>query len=142
VFLNHFLLSYLLSSDCPNVVPLLGTYIDEYGDRVLVLKKHEQFSINSKRSLEEVGRIFGQLFDTIAYMHSVEIAHLDLKWDNILWDSNKDCIVVADFDLACKMEPDRFLPACGTEGMYACMYVCMYVCMLYVTKRRKNDATE
>jgi serine/threonine protein kinase len=100
------------------VVPLLGTHINERGDRVLVLKKHRPFSIDWKLSLEEVGRFFGQLLEAIAYMHSAEIAHLDLKWDNILWDSSRDCIVVADFDLSCKMEPDKFLPACGTEGMY------------------------
>ncbi len=51
-------------------------------------------------------------------MHSQGIVHMDLKWDNVMWDAITQSVVVADFDLACFVS-DRFLPRHGTAGMCA-----------------------
>ncbi len=48
-------------------------------------------------------------------MHSQGIVHMDLKWDNVLWDPITQSVVVADFDLACFVD-DCFLPKQGTAG--------------------------
>ncbi len=42
---------------------------------------------------------------------------MDLKWDNVMWDMIAQSVVVADFDLACFVRKDRFLPIHGTPGM-------------------------
>lgn len=49
--------------DCPRIVPLLDTYLDDAGNRVLVLKRFQEFPLHTLQSLEEVGRTFKQLFE-------------------------------------------------------------------------------
>lgn len=124
-------------SNGPHIVRLLDTYLCKVtGQRVLVLERHEQFSFRKKRTLAEIGLIFDQLFDVrryidrdkgvelfciqaVAFVHSKDLIHLDLKWENVLWDDRKKAIVLTDFDHALDKKGQRFLydNHAGTEGM-------------------------
>jgi hypothetical protein len=47
------------------------------------------------------------------------VVHLDLKWENILWDAKNESIVVSDFDVAVQMHSAEYEEGyrAGTEGM-------------------------
>ncbi len=61
-------------------------------------KKHEA------KSLLELLNIFKNLCDVVAYVHSKEIAHLDLKPDNILIDPSTGKIKLIDFSSSKKIK--------------------------------------
>ena len=57
------------------------------------------YTISSLRSLNDIIIVFTQLVDILAYIHSVNIVHNDLKPENIIWgDDNK--IYLIDFGSA------------------------------------------
>lgn len=82
-----------------------------YGDLFEIVSKAGHMSEGLVRSL------FSQLLDSVEYMHSKNVAHLDLKAENILLDSDF-CLKVTDFDLAQPID-DAFLEGRGTPGSRA-----------------------
>lgn len=63
---------------------------------------------------EDVGRFFvHQLLDAVDHMHSLKVAHRDLKLENILIDSNLN-LKVADFGFACYKSIDTLRSYRGT----------------------------
>ena len=59
-------------------------------------------------------KYFQQLINTLFYLHSQNIAHRDIKIDNMLLDTNKDLKLI-DFGLSCKYTDDNLLDQpCGT----------------------------
>ena len=54
--------------------------------------------LKSKRNFEEVRDIFTQILEGLAFMHSKDYSHLDIKFDNILIDEN-NCVKIADLGL-------------------------------------------
>lgn len=51
-------------------------------------------------TVEEIKLIIYQLLDTIAYIHSCNICHRDIKPDNILYDRANKNIKVVDFGIS------------------------------------------
>ena len=72
--------------------------------------------ILAKNRLSELESLkyFQQLINTLFYLHSQNIAHRDIKIDNLLLDTNKDLKLI-DFGLSCKYTDDNLLDQpCGT----------------------------
>ena len=72
--------------------------------------------ILTKNHLSEMESLkyFQQLINTLFYLHSQNIAHRDIKIDNMLLDKNKDLKLI-DFGLSCKYSDDNLLDQpCGT----------------------------
>ena len=69
----------------------------------------------------EAAWIFRQIVSAIAYMHSINVVHRDLKLDNILVDdNNNDKIKIIDFGFATACRKDEKLNVqCGTTH-YMC----------------------
>lgn len=62
--------------------------------------------INSGIEPEKIIHIFLQLLSGLNYAHAKGIWHRDIKPENILYDSNKDIAVIADFGIAHFCEDD------------------------------------
>uniref|UniRef100_UPI003980E4A0 protein kinase domain-containing protein n=1 Tax=Salmonella sp. s55004 TaxID=3159675 RepID=UPI003980E4A0 len=75
----------------------------------------QQFiSTQGHLSEEESRRIFHQLMDAITYLHSLDIAHRDIKCDNIYFDENYN-IKLGDMGFACLSNDDMLLTeTCGS----------------------------
>ena len=79
--------------------------------------------IRSKKSRrleeKEALRIFEQIVDGISYCHSLDIAHRDIKVDNVLLDE-KTKVKLIDFGLSVSTKPqDKLKEYCGTESYMA-----------------------
>jgi len=74
-----------------------------YGDFFDVVSKHNKMSEILARTF------FHQLIEAISYLHSQNVAHLDLKMENLLLDQDYT-LKIADFDLSQCLDSD------GLEG--------------------------
>ena len=74
-------------------VSYIGLEYASHGDLYEVVSEHGKMSEILTRTF------FCSLIDAVSYMHSNNIAHLDLKLENLLIDSNFN-IKVTDFDLS------------------------------------------
>ncbi|MCH2209316.1 MAG: serine/threonine protein kinase [Lentisphaerales bacterium] len=93
----------------PNIVPLHDLGIDENGDVFFTMKLVEGISFQdmlneiktnkSSHSSNELLEIFVKVCDAVAYAHSQQIIHLDLKPDNIQI-SHFGEVLVCDWGLA------------------------------------------
>ncbi|KAK9238052.1 kinase-like domain-containing protein [Lipomyces kononenkoae] len=65
-------------------------------------------------SIDQAQRIFAQLCGAVAYIHTKNIVHRDLKLENILMD-NHESVKLCDFGFTRECEPKRLLQTfCGT----------------------------
>jgi len=119
--------SMLQSIDHPHIVKLQST-TDEtdiqgskksslslefapYGDLLDIVQNHGSVPEKLARTL------FHQLIDAISYLHEHNIAHLDIKVDNILIDANFN-LKLTDFDLSQEINSLK-VEAKGTPGCRA-----------------------
>jgi serine/threonine protein kinase len=103
----------------PNIAPLYDV-VDSPTDTYLVLENlgggelYDYLAERGRLEEEEARNIFEQLIDGIDYCHSKDIAHRDLKLDNLLLDSHNN-VKIADFGLSAQVLKDNFLKTtCGT----------------------------
>ncbi|KAJ3145874.1 hypothetical protein HDU86_000601 [Geranomyces michiganensis] len=114
--------SIISSLNHPNIVRLLTTFeTDRYSCLVLeYVPNSDLYDLitNHSTSLtpQFVRRIFRELVSAVAYLHAQNIAHCDLKIENILVDSDAG-VKVTDFGLAQRFEPDGppLTTRCGSE---------------------------
>jgi len=91
------------------------------GDLIHLLQSPE----GKKFSLYKKCRCARDIAQGLAWLHHIQIAHLDLKPSNILYDSNYRC-KVADFGLARLKSEDGYIPgACGGTPLYSAPEVLM-----------------
>jgi len=101
----------------PGVVKLLDTFI-ENGKRVLVMPKLYHFSYGDHNiDLEIIRSTVKQLLQTLAFIHSKNIVHLDINPYNICVNENSQ-IVIIDFGAA-KYIDGKFHTFYGTKGYIA-----------------------
>jgi MAP/microtubule affinity-regulating kinase len=74
---------------------------------------------------KEAAFVYRQIISAMAYMHSINVVHRDMKLDNILIDDNDhDKIKLIDFGFATACGPDEKLGVqCGTTH-YMCPDLC------------------
>ncbi|KAJ3149488.1 MAP/microtubule affinity-regulating kinase 3 [Geranomyces variabilis] len=114
--------SIISSLNHPNIVRLLTTFeTDRFSCLVLeYVPNSDLYDLitNHPASLtpQFVRRIFRELVSAVAYLHAQNIAHCDLKIENILVDSDTG-VKVTDFGLAQRFVPDGPLltTRCGSE---------------------------
>lgn len=67
---------------------------------------------------EEAKRIFTQLINGLNYLHNMNIAHRDIKLENILLDDSKN-VKIIDYGFSVFTFPDRKLNVfCGTPSKF------------------------
>jgi len=69
-------------------------------------------AVNSERDLRSLAR---QLLQALTYLHSVGIAHRDVKPDNVMVDGDGTLILV-DLGIACQRCPEMYSGEVGTPG--------------------------
>jgi serine/threonine protein kinase len=69
---------------------------------------------------EEARQIFKVLISTVAFLHSKNIAHCDLKFENILYDELSEKLKLIDFGFSVE-DPENNPPTflCGTPSYMA-----------------------
>jgi len=123
--------SHLLSLNHPNIVKVLRTIENAlfpintenklsnylvlehatYGDMFDVVQKYGKMS-------EKLAKVlFHQLIEAVSYLHSNNVAHLDLKLENLLLDENYQ-LKIADFDLSQSLDSE-LLENKGSAGYRA-----------------------
>ncbi len=60
-----------------------------------------------------------QLFKGLQFLHQHSIIHRDIKPSNLLWDDDKQFLVICDFDLACWNHSQKHQICVGTDS-----YIC------------------
>jgi len=102
---NIVLESYISS---PQIIPIEYA---PYGDFFELATNHTRFEEKVVRTF------FHQLIEGLQYLHSKNIAHLDIKPENLLLGESYQ-LKIADFDLSQNMEDERLISR-GTENYRA-----------------------
>eukprot|EP01017_Pseudomicrothorax_dubius_P033476 TRINITY_DN4486_c0_g2_i3.p1 TRINITY_DN4486_c0_g2~~TRINITY_DN4486_c0_g2_i3.p1 ORF type:complete len:713 (-),score=90.89 TRINITY_DN4486_c0_g2_i3:196-2334(-) len=92
---------------------LVMEYVDG-GDLLKIVRSRKRFTEAEARP------IFRQIVSAVQYLHANNVLHRDLKLDNILVDSNKGIVKLADFGVSKKMRPGKIIhEECGTPAFMA-----------------------
>ena len=70
---------------------------------------------------KESAIIISKILDSVGYLHNLNIAHRDLKLENIFCEdeSNEVSVKLGDFDLATYIDKIDYTKQCGTPGYIA-----------------------
>ncbi|CAD5222341.1 unnamed protein product [Bursaphelenchus xylophilus] len=104
----------------PNICRLLE-YIDTYNQLYIIMElargQNLQRFVNHSGPLKEllVRKLFIQVVSAVHHLHSKNIAHRDIKADNIVIDPQTERIKLVDFGFACFSDDDTFSTTfCGS----------------------------
>lgn len=97
----------------PNIIRVIDTGFTLVSDVrcPFYVMKHYSGTLRThmdKLKPEEVLQLFSQILDGVEAAHIKEVWHRDLKPENVLWDSDKNNLVVADFGIAHFEEEEIF----------------------------------
>lgn len=93
--------------DHPNIIKYRNMYLDLKNQTCFLVMDYENnpsLSDFKDLSVEEVKLIIHQLLDTVAYIHSCNICHRDIKPDNVLYDRENKMIKLVDFGISKNFE--------------------------------------
>jgi calcium/calmodulin-dependent protein kinase I len=113
--------------DHPNIVKCREVFEDQAHIYIVLdlLSGGELFHyVVERRTFTEkdVADIIRPIIDAIRYCHDLDVAHRDLKLENILYESKEEdaMVKITDFSLAKIIPDDVFaITACGTPGYVA-----------------------
>jgi serine/threonine protein kinase len=131
---KEFFYTYYINVASGNPIYVLNIVTEEFTNSV-TLEKFIQKNILLKEPLSRgiLIKILKQLIDAVKYIHSLKIAHSDIKPDNILINNNYD-IQIIDFGLSCTNWCKPF-----TNILYASPETLEKVLTDNNTKRRYTD---
>lgn len=89
--------------DHPNIIKYRNMYLDMKNFTCYLVMDYEDYpSLNEYKQMDEdeIKLIAQQLLDTVAYIHSCNICHRDIKPDNILYDRDNQTIKLVDFGIS------------------------------------------
>ena len=87
----------------PNIIKYKNMYLDlknKTSFLVMDYENHPNLLEYKDLSEDEIKLIAQQLLDTVAYIHSCNICHRDIKPDNILYDRENKMIKLVDFGIS------------------------------------------
>jgi len=122
MFLNEMhILGSPRARDCPNVIRLRSSFLkDNYG--VLILEKMEgdlfNFILDNDLTPERCCRIFYDVCRGVKQCHDSDIAHMDIKPENILQSQGGKVLKLADFGTSKSME-EGYVSAEGGTLQYS-----------------------
>lgn len=135
---NHFEPVILSVLSHPSIPSLLGV-INAGKDYFFVLEKMPGdsietmlFSLHHKFSEEEIYQIGLGLMDIIAYLHTNNIVHRDIRPANVLWDGSR--IYLLDFGLARFFEAENCHPS--VDFSYLADFLLYLLYSAYPKKKR------
>jgi serine/threonine protein kinase len=90
-------------SDCPHIISFKGSKLDKEFAYIIVEYFHcdiREHLLGQERNATpfELFKISYQLFSALSYMHSNDVVHLDLAYNNILFHKNE--IKIIDFGIS------------------------------------------
>ena len=116
----------LKTLDHPNVLKVYEYFEDERNYYIVMEyckdgDLYDELKAIGKFDEENAGKIMGQLFSGISYIHRKNVIHRDIKLDNILIsDKSKDiCIKIIDFNIATFNMGKRLSKITGTPNYIA-----------------------
>lgn len=98
------ILTFFTSSHLAIVMPLVGSSLLE--------SIHDR---NRTFSISQIRRVTIDLLSALAALHSLGIAHRDVKLENICWDEASGGVKLCDFGLAACVPRGGFIRAAGTR---------------------------
>jgi serine/threonine protein kinase len=87
----------------PNIIKYKNMYLDlknKTSFLVMDYENHPSLLEYKDLSEDEIKLIAQQLLDTVAYIHSCNICHRDIKPDNVLYDRENKMIKLVDFGIS------------------------------------------
>jgi hypothetical protein len=104
----------------PYIITCYGTWQDDKKFVYMIMEYAgggtlTQYYITQKFNNAEFVRIVSEMLAAVSYLHSLQIAHRDLKPDNVLLESNTLKVKLADFGLA---KPNQIEATRGTGTPY------------------------
>lgn len=118
--LTEFEYSTMISLNHPNIIKLYDAFEDEFA-QYLVMEYCSNGTIRQKGKLsyEQFVCYAKQILDALSYCHSKNVAHRDIKPDNIFVDQY-DQVKLADFGMAKKFQIDsKCNEKCGSLMFFA-----------------------
>jgi len=117
-------ITILRSVDHPNVLKLFEVYEDD--DSYYLVLEHFQGSevyerVISRREYTEkdVSNVIRQLLQAVGYLHSRNIAHRDLKPQNLLSSGEPEVVKIVDFGFSKNFAEDKMVTSVGSPSYVA-----------------------
>lgn len=117
------ILKLLAEKDVPHTVRLLDSLLNKSEETMYMVleyikgKELYEYCIEFKDGMPEdiVAQIFKKVAMAVKGIHDINIAHLDLKLENIMYDQNTGEITILDFGFATIIDEDNLLTKyCGS----------------------------
>jgi len=135
-------LTVILGLNHPNLLDLIDVYFDEANSKCYLVTSlarggtlKDAIDCRGSFTEDDAKSIMGGILKGLDHMHNRGIAHRDLKPDNILildkYETTK--VIIADFGMAKKLDPNSQHTVCGTP---------LYIAPEVITRPQSAEMTE